>query len=149
MLRRREQQKRRENKRRRRKITFYDYLASSVPSDAHFVINKFGNYKRARDKEELSRQLRNFVKQFGENGLNALAEIHPDRKLIELNCTSCKKQKEDNELKEIIKSKFYRVDGKTNVETKTDELRKDQIRNANLLIFGGMTLIALALIMKK
>ena len=28
------------------KITIYSYLASRVPSDAHYVINKYGKYRR-------------------------------------------------------------------------------------------------------
>jgi hypothetical protein len=147
MLRRRRKQKIRQKNRNNRKITLFDYLASSVPSDAHFVINKFGNYRRARDKKELSQQLRNFVKEFGENGLNALAEIHPDKNLLQLNCSSCKETQNNKQTKNIER-KYYNADA-SNIDIKTNELRQDQIRNANFLIFGGMTLIALALIMKK
>ena len=133
--------------RKRNKITFYEYLASSVPSDAHFVINKFDNYRRARDKRELEYQLKNFVKQFGQNGLNALAEIHPDKELLAINCKSCKQMKDKEKFKEEIGKKFHNVEG--DIEKQTKVLRDEQIKNANILIFGGMILIAFALIIKK
>ena len=135
---------------RNNKITFYEYLASSVPSDAHFVINEFGNYRRALDKKELESQLKNFVKQFGQNGLNALAEIHPDKELLEINCKSCKdatnKVENKVEKRDIVK-KYHNLDG--DIEKQKAILRDEQIRNANILIFGGMLLIAFAVIIKK
>ena len=125
------------------KITLYEYLASSVPSDAHFVINKYGNYRRARDKRELEYQLKNFVKQFGENGLNALAEIHPDKQLIQMNCENCKTKKEIK-----VDSKFANASG-TETDLKAKELRADQIKNSQILIFGGMILMAFAIMIIK
>ena len=125
------------------KITLYEYLASSVPSDAHFVINKYGNYRRARDKRELEYQLKNFVKQFGENGLNALAEIHPDKQLLQMNCESCKTKQETK-----VNKKFSNASG-TEADVKAKELRADQIKNSQILIFGGMILMAFAIMIKK
>tara|TARA_Y100000389_G_scaffold204835_1_gene260034 strand:+ start:4598 stop:5011 length:414 start_codon:yes stop_codon:yes gene_type:complete len=133
------------------KITLYEYLASSVPSDAHFVINKYGNYRRARDKRELEYQLKNFVKQFGENGLNALADIHPDKQLLQINCNGCSAKKDEN-----IKSNFVNASGnetqkqtQTQKDAKAKELRTDQIKNSQILIFGGMILMAFAIMIKK
>ena len=129
------------------KITLYEYLASSVPSDAHFVINKYGNYRRARDKRELEYQLKNFVKQFGENGLNALAEIHPDKQLLQMNCEGCKTKQAPKGT-----NKFANASGtQTQVETdaKAKELRADQIKNSQILIFVGMILMAFAIMIKK
>tara|TARA_R110000772_G_scaffold239218_2_gene351253 strand:- start:133 stop:528 length:396 start_codon:yes stop_codon:yes gene_type:complete len=129
------------------KITIYEYLANNVPADAHFTINKFGNYRKARSPQELEYQLKNFVKQYGENGLNALAEIHPDRKLLELNCESCNS-----------KSNFSNMNGKEHLQemptrfinmSGNDQLRKEQITLAQALIFGGMALVGVAIIMKK
>ena len=129
------------------KITIYEYLANNVPADAHFTINKFGNYRKARSPQELEYQLKNFVKQYKENGLNALAEIHPDRKLLELNCESCNS-----------KSNFSNMNGKEHLQempsrfinmSGNDQLRKEQITLAQALIFGGMALVGVAIIMKK
>ena len=69
---------------RRGKITIYDYIAEKVPANAHFLINKFGKYRRARNSRELAYQLKDFVRTFGEKGLRELCKIHPDKKLIEL-----------------------------------------------------------------
>lgn len=126
------------------KITLYEYLATNVPSDAHFVINKYGNYRKARDRRELEYQLKNFVKTFGENGLNALAEIHPDKQLLELNCGSCANHRVEKQEKQ----KFSNVDGK-GAEEKANKLRTQQINNSQVLIFGGMILMAFAIMIKK
>ena len=133
-----------------KKITFYEYLATNVPSDAHFTINKFGSYRKARSPKELEYQLKNFVKNFGENGLNALAEIHPDRKLLEVNCSSCKEEKSnfsgnDAQLTNMP-SRFVNVTGSTGNE---DYLRQQQINYSSMLVFGGMALLGVALIIRK
>lgn len=131
------------------KITIYEYLAHNVPADAHFTINKFGNYRKARSPQELEYQLKNFVKQFGENGLNALAEIHPDRKLLELNCESCKGNSNfsnangnGREHLAEMPSRFHNANGQ-------DQIRKEQISLSQALIFGGMALVGVAIIMRR
>jgi len=135
-----------------KKISFYEYLATNVPSDAHFVINRFGSYRRARNPQELEGQLKNFVKVYGENGLNALAEIHPDKKLLELNCEVCKDKNFSNfntngavQYENGLPNRFINANG----ESAVDKLRADQIRMSQYLIFGGMTLVALAIILRK
>ena len=129
------------------KITLYEYLASSVPSDAHFVINKYGNYRRARDKRELEYQLKNFVKQFGENGLNALAEIHPDKQLLQMNCDGCSAKRDKKSERNFVNASGSET--QTQVDAKAKELRADQIKNSEILIFGGMILMAFAIMIKK
>ena len=131
------------------KITIYDYIASNVPSDAHFLINKFGKYRRARDKRELAYQLKDFVRTFGVNGLNELAKIHPDKKLLNSHCESCntnkkllaeEKYKLDNVERYL---RFSNADGKGQKETKGEE-------NTNkMLIMSGFILMGIALIVKK
>lgn len=131
------------------KITIYEYLAHNVPADAHFTINKFGSYRKARSPQELEYQLKNFVKTYGENGLNALAEIHPDRKLLEINCDACKSKSNFSHLNgngsehlQPMPSRFINMSGE-------EQLRKQQITLAQALIFGGMALVGVAIIMKK
>ena len=101
------------------------------------------------DSRELEYQLKNFVKQFGENGLNALAEIHPDRKLLELNCESCKGNSNfsnangnGREHLAEMPSRFHNANGE-------DQIRKEQITLSQALIFGGMALVGVAIIMRK
>jgi len=122
-------------------------LASNVPADAHFTINKFGNYRKARSPQELEYQLKNFVKQYGENGLNALAEIHPDKKLLELNCDSCNSKSNfsnynGREHLEQMPSRFHNANG-------IDQATKQQINLSQALIFGGMALVGVAIIMRR
>ena len=130
-----------------KKITLYEYLAYNVTADAHFTINKYGNYRKARSPQELEYQLKNFVKQFGENGLNALAEIHPDRKLLEINFENNNNNFSNlngngREHLQKMPSRFYNAEG-------NDQLRKEQISLSQALIFGGMALVGVAIIMKK
>jgi hypothetical protein len=63
-------------------VNFYDYLAERVPSDAHFLINRYGSYRKARTPKEMSSQLKDFVNKYKGNALKELATIHPDRELI-------------------------------------------------------------------
>lgn len=131
-------------------ITLYEYIATNVPSDAHFTINKFDNYRMARSPKELEYQLKNFVKKFGENGLNALAEIHPDKNLLEVNCASCKSSSSfsgnDQELTSP-QSRFVNANGSDVLVD--DKLRKSQITLSQALIFSGMALIGVAIIMRR
>jgi len=136
------------------KISFYEYIATNVPSDAHFVINKYSSYRRARSPKELEYQLKNFVKNHGEKGLNALAEIHPDRKLLENNMGNISDSNFSNfnskgaeDYENGLPNRFVNANGQT--QTATDILRADTIRQSQILIFGGMLLVAVALIVRK
>tara|TARA_R110000824_G_scaffold32247_14_gene104315 strand:- start:3613 stop:3930 length:318 start_codon:yes stop_codon:yes gene_type:complete len=104
----------------------------------------------ARNPKELEYQLKNFVKKFGENGLNALAEIHPDKNLLEVNCNSCKSSSNfsgnDEELT-VMPSRFLNANG-SNVAVE-EKLREQQISLSQAIIFGSMALIAVAIIMKR
>jgi hypothetical protein len=128
-----------------RTITIYDYIAETKPADSHFLINKFGKYRRARDPQELAYQLKDFVRTFGDKGLRALAEIHPDRELIEIECRGCKskpklkpetKTEPQTIKKEVI---YHNASGNNASENNTDKF----------LIIGGLILCCIALIMKK
>ena len=130
-----------------RKITIYEYLANNVPSDCHFLINKYDNYRKARDSKELEYQLKNFVNKFGENGLNELANIHPDKYLLNVSNPS----------------NFSNVDGETEVKDKNlnlqlykPEIPKEEkkfitenLQISKMLIFGGMILVGLSIIIKN
>ena len=94
-------------------------------------------------------QLKNFVKQYGENGLNALAEIHPDKKLMELNCSTCKDKSFNYNGKEHLQEIPQRFDNATGSGGSEDVKRYEQITLSQALIFGGMALIGVAIIMKK
>jgi len=130
-----------------RKITIYEYLANNVPSDCHFLINKFDSYRKARDSKELEYQLKSFVNRFGENGLNELAKIHPDKNLLD-----------------IVNSKFSNVSGeqdstknknveidlyKPTIPNEEKVLITENLNISKMLIFGGMILVGLSIIIKN
>ena len=132
------------------KITIYEYVASASPAEAHFLINKFGKYRKARDERELAYQLRDFVRTFGENGLRELAKIHPDRDLIEIDCKSCAeakaKAKESEKHSNFVSSPHlakplpYNASGEEGSEKKMD---------GKLIILGAFVLMGVALLIKN
>jgi hypothetical protein len=117
------------------KVTIYDYLATNVPSDAFEVIRKGSNMTKPRSSEELSAQIRKYVTDNGEMALLDLAQIHPDRELIEaISIKIPEPKKKDN---------FSNLSGDV---ASTD---KDYVNSTKLLMIGGFILIGLAIIMTK
>ena len=133
-------------------MTMYKYLSEKVPSDCHYVLNKFGSYNKARNSNELENQLKHFIRNGGANALQSLAEIHPDRTLLEGGCTNCKVKEtkileltSTKELKDTIlndRNTFYNATG--NEEEKI--VNKMAI---NSVVIGGFVLMGVALIIKK
>ena len=62
-------------------ITLYDYLAYNVPSDCNYVLGRY-DYPESQNEEELVLNLKDFVRNYSYEALDALAEIHPDYDLI-------------------------------------------------------------------
>lgn len=130
----------------KRNITIFKYIANKVPADAHFTLNKYAHYRKARNEKELEGQLKHFVSSFGTKGLQAIADIHPDRQLLSsLECESCKtKEKDYNNLlitKQISDSQplYFNANGEKN------ELMIKKI-NTSLIVVGGFIVLGLALI---
>ena len=121
--------------------TMYDYIAERSPADSHFLINKFGKYRRARNPQELAYQLKDFVRTFGDKGLRELAKIHPDRELIEIECRGCE---ENRRKKPEVKEKiiYSNADGNSGNNNTKDT-------DGKLLVFGGLLFVALAIMVKK
>lgn len=117
------------------KVTIYDYLASSVPADAFEVISEGRNLPKPRDTRELSARIKKYVTKNGESALLRLAEIHPDRELIE--AISITKEEEPK------KENFSNLSG--NLTTND----KEYVNSSKLLMVGGFILIGLAIIMTK
>lgn len=139
------------NMRKRDKITIYDYLAQRVPADASFTINKFGRYRRARNSRELAGQLKDFIRTFGEKGLNELAKIHPDKKLLGMNCEGCrlsanKRNYKDEQMQMFIQQqKMFNATGGGNKEVD----KKNVDEGSKTLMYSGFLLLALAIVLKK
>jgi len=118
-----------------RKVTIYDYLATNVPSDAFEVISEGSNMPKPKNSHELSAQIKRYITKNGETGLLRLAEIHPDRELIEaISVQSNKETKTDN---------FSNLSG--NLSDKD----KEYVNTTKLLMVGGFILVSLAIIMTK
>ena len=133
----------------RDKITMYEYLASSVPADASFVINKYGRFDKPRDERELAKQLKSFVKMFGEKAINELAKIHPDRKLLEENCDKCEISKKEALHNSIPFPKpYYQEFSNAEGNQQLKESTTHKI-TTNMLVISGFMIMAFALIVKK
>lgn len=135
------------------KLTMFSYLAEKVPSDVHFVINKFSNYQKAKSSRELENQIKHFVRNGGANALQQLAEIHPDRELIQISCRECKVKESkileisnSRELKETIlndRNMYYNASGNEGNETIVNKI------TMNTVVVGGFVLMGIALMLKK
>jgi hypothetical protein len=118
-----------------RKVTIYDYLATNVPSDAFEVISEGSNMPKPKNSHELSAQIKTYVTKNGETGLLRLAEIHPDRELIE--AISVKENKEN------------KTDNFSNLSGNLSDKDKEYVNTTKLLMVGGFILVSLAIIMTK
>jgi len=141
----------------KKKITLYEYLAYNVPADVHFVLNKYGRYRKARNQKELEYQQRDFVRNFGDKGLKSLAKIHPDRKLLEIDCKSCKDK--ENQYLTLLKTTsttnevptYFNASGNNitaNDVSKSVNESENRMFNNNLLI-AGLIILGVAYFTKK
>jgi hypothetical protein len=135
------------------RITMFKYLAERVPADVHFTLNKYDSYRKARNTEELESQIKHFVRNYGEKGLNSLAEIHPDRELLEGICHSCSsKDKEIHSLtmNNDLHSNFLGQQQSAYFNAMGDSENRVVNKMAiNSIIIGGFVLMGVALMLKK
>ena len=136
----------REQKPQHYKISLFDYLASSVPSKVFNVINRNNHYRMPNSQQELTAQIKDFVKKNGESGIKDLASIHPDKELISSDC-ECKKvnanSKADTNTIVLDKRDNYSdFSGKEFVE-------KFKTINTNMVILGAFVLLGVAYIVKS
>ncbi len=134
-------------------MTMYKYLSEKVPSDCHYVLNKFSSYRKARNSKELENQIKHFVRNGGANALQSIAEIHPDRELLEGSCTNCKVKETKilelsttKDLKETIlndRNTFYNASGGNQDEKIVNKMA------LNTVVVGGFLLMGIALMIKK
>ena len=62
-------------------ITLYEYLAYNVPAQCQGVLDRY-DVPASHNEEELTENLKSFVRVYGQDGLQELADIHPDKDLI-------------------------------------------------------------------
>lgn len=78
-------------------VTLYDYLAYKTPNEAYQVMVDSGlDVPYPRSSKQLANMLKRFVRKGGDDAIRALAQIHPDKDLIEsLNVENIKEQNKD------------------------------------------------------
>lgn len=86
-------------------ITIYDYLASKRPQESFDVLLATGkSVPYPRTTNQLAQMLKQFVQMGGEDALLVLAQIHPDKELIEsILMDAIKKKNEDFGLNNVDK----------------------------------------------
>ena len=86
-------------------ITIYDYLASKRPQESFDVLLATGkSVPYPRTTNQLAQMLKQFVQMGGEEALLVLAQIHPDKELIEsILMDAIKKKNEDFGLNNVDK----------------------------------------------
>lgn len=62
-------------------ITLYDYLAYNVPTQCQDILDRY-DIPSAQDEAELTENLKAYVRVYGQEALEELADIHPDKDLI-------------------------------------------------------------------
>jgi len=62
-------------------ITLYEYLAYNVPSECQDILNRY-DIPSAQNEQELTENLKAYVRVYRDEALEELAEIHPDKDLI-------------------------------------------------------------------
>jgi len=62
-------------------ITLYEYLAYNVPSECQDLLSRY-DIPNAQNEDELTSNLKQFVRVYREDALEQLSEIHPDKDLI-------------------------------------------------------------------
>jgi hypothetical protein len=82
-------------------ITIYEYLACNVPTKCENLLSRF-DVPPSTTVEELTENLKAYVRVHGQEGLEDLAEIHPDKELIELLSMSTPYQGKHQDEKEYL-----------------------------------------------
>jgi len=62
-------------------ITLYEYLAYNVPNECQNLLSRY-DIPNAQNEDELTSNLKQFVRVYREDALEQLSEIHPDKDLI-------------------------------------------------------------------
>jgi hypothetical protein len=138
-------------------MNYYHYLALENPSGVASILSEYG-IKPARNIKQLSKQLTQCVNKHGEDCLYKTTLIHPDRELM-LDAFKVEIEKEKPKKEEV--SNACGCSNFSNANANGQEIKKvvenigfsnatgDPSKKTELLIVGGVVLIALALILNK
>ena len=96
-------------------ISLFEYLAYNVPEDCQMVLER-NDIPAAQTMEELVDGLKLYVREYKYEALDELAEIHPDRDLIEQLLESSRPYEGNKE------SEFLNAAGAINLDTNNSRL---------------------------
>jgi hypothetical protein len=139
-------------------MNYYNYLALENPNGVAMLLQEYG-IKPARNVKQLSKQLTHCVSKHGEECLFKTTLIHPDRELM-MDAFKVEMEKENPKKEEC--SNACGCSNFSNANANGQDIKKvvEQIgftnaigdatnKKTELLIVGGVVLIALALILNK
>jgi hypothetical protein len=139
-------------------MNYYHYLALENPNGVASILSEYG-IKPSRNVNQLSKQLTQCVNRHGEDCLYKTTLIHPDRELM-LDAFKVEIEKEKPKKEEV--SNACGCSNFSNANANGQEIKKvvenigfsnaigdAQNKKTELLIVGGVVLIALALILNK
>ena len=124
-------------------MTLYDYVALNNRNGSSQLVMDYG-MRPANNPKSLAKQLAMTVNKEGESALMKIADIHPDKELFDShsNCSgSCS----------CGKSNFAGFNGQ-DLKKEVSEIKNNEgisSRTVDMLIIGGIMVVALALIIKK
>lgn len=96
-------------------ISLYEYLAYNVPEECQMILQR-NDIPPAANMEELVEGLKMYVREFKYDALDELAEIHPDRDLIEQLAEMSRPYKGEKE------SEFLNAAGSIQLDTQNNRL---------------------------
>ena len=130
-------------------MNIYQYTAYNNPLGAKKIINHYGQQAIKRP-DILARQLASCVVENGKEALMFVCEMHPDYKLI-TDYTEYKAKQDAEKLK--ANNPFASAEGEELLSAvkniKSEKPVSSKSEKTELLIIGGVVVVALALIMKK
>lgn len=139
-------------------MNYYHYLALENPQGVASILSEYG-IKPSRNVHQLSKQLTQCVNRHGEECLYKTTLIHPDRELL---LDAFKVEIEKEKPKKEDSSNACGCSNFSNANANGQEIKKvvenigfsnaigdAQNKKTELLIVGGVVLIALALILNK
>ena len=123
-------------------MDLYIYCASKNPVGTAKLVQSFGLQPSRSTPQELASQLAMCVKRYGQEALERVSYIHPDRQLF-----SAMKE----EMSNANGCGCSNADGETNNDKKenNNDLTESKLLYQNHLIIGGILVLALAVIFKK
>ena len=131
-------------------ITIYEYLACNVPTKCENVLARF-DVPPSSTVEELTENLKAYVRVHGQDGLEDLADIHPDKDLIELLSYSKPYEGKETDDKQYLNAAgtLDRIEGlESQLRGGNNEQNQGFLSKMDLLFGIGVALLTLSFLKK-